>query len=86
MKTSKVILNMNTLLKKAVMKKTKEDGWTLSAFLNFAAREYVSGNLKATALDRDLEEAREEIRKGRYITLEEYENKLDAKLRKAHKK
>jgi len=75
---------MNTLLKKAVMKKTKQEGWTLSAFLNFAAREYVSGNLKATALDRDLEQARKEIREGKYITQEEMERRLEKKMRKAH--
>ncbi len=71
LKTSKVLMNMDTTLKKEVMRKARKEGMTLSAFLNFAAREYVNGHIKMTALQRDLAEAREDIRKGRTRPAEE---------------
>ena len=62
---------MDATLKKEVMKKAREQGLTLSAFLNFAGREYVNGNITMTALQRDLAEAREDIRLGRTQPMEE---------------
>ncbi len=74
--TSKTIFNMDAVLKRAAMKKAKKEGWTLSAFLNFATREYVAGSIKMTALQRDIAASRERIRKGRFITQEELFKKL----------
>ncbi|MEI6396683.1 MAG: hypothetical protein WCO48_01250 [Candidatus Taylorbacteria bacterium] len=67
---------MDTTLKKKLMAKAKKEGLTISSFLNFAAREYINGNIKMTVFQRDLAEAREDIRRGRYMTAEEVFEKL----------
>lgn len=67
---------MDTTLKKELMAKTKKEGWTLSALLNFMGREYMDGNIKMSALQRDIEEARYGIEQGKYRTLEEVKKRL----------
>jgi hypothetical protein len=74
--TSKTIFNMNTAIKKAAMKKAKNEGLTLSAVLNFAARAYVDGLLKFQTLDKDTLEALDDIKHGRLISQEELFKKL----------
>ena len=67
----KVIFNTNKKLKDAAMKKARKEGLTYSAVLNIATQAYVGDRLEITALDRKLEQAREEIRQGRYYTHEQ---------------
>lgn len=74
--TTKTIFNMNTKLKKAAMKKTREEGITLTSFLNFAVKGYVDGNLKMTLLDRKIQQALNDIDSGKFITHEELVKKL----------
>ncbi|MES2314521.1 MAG: hypothetical protein V4524_01105 [Patescibacteria group bacterium] len=76
MKTSKVLFNMDTTLKKELMEKTKKEGWTLSALLNFMGREYLAGNIKMDAIQRGIEAGRDDFRNGRYRTLEEVKKRL----------
>jgi len=68
--TSKTIFNMNTKLKKAVMKKAHNEGMTLSDILNFSARAYLEGKLKVVIVDHDTAEALDDIAKGRVISQE----------------
>ncbi len=75
-KTSKVILNMDKQLKLATMKKARQEGLSLTGVLNIAARAYVSNRLKITALDKDLEEGLEDVRRGKAISQEELFKKL----------
>ncbi len=67
---------MNTLLKKALMRKAKNEGMNLSTVLNIAARAYVGDRLKITALDKDIDEGLEDIRRGRTISQEDLFKKL----------
>ena len=67
---------MDKQLKTVAMKKARKDGWTLSAFLNFATREYVSGNLRGSVLRRDLAESRASVKRGEYISQEDLFEKL----------
>ncbi len=76
MKTSKVILNMDSTLKKQFMSKARKEGLTMSSALNIAARAYVQDRLKITALDRDIEEGLDDIRNGRVISQEDLFRKL----------
>jgi len=74
--TSKTIFNMNTILKKAAMKKAKKEGLTLSDVLNFAARAYVDGDIQVRIVDRDTAEALDDIAHGRVISQEALFKKL----------
>ena len=74
--TSKTIFNMDTKTKKAVMRKAKKEGWTMSAMLNFAARAYLENRLKIEASDRDFEEGLADIRAGRTRPAEEVFKRL----------
>lgn len=76
MKTSKVLFNMDTTLKKELMARTKKEGWTLSALLNFMGREYIAGNIRMDAIQRGIEKGRNEIENGKYRTLEEVKKRL----------
>lgn len=67
---------MDTTLKKELMEKTKKEGWTLSALLNFMGREYLAGNIKMDAIQRGIEAGRDDFRNGRYRTLEEVKKRL----------
>jgi ACT domain-containing protein len=69
--TTKTIFNMDAKLKKAAMRKTREEGITLTSFLNFATREYVKGNLIGPSILREIYEAQREIDRGNYVTHEE---------------
>jgi predicted transcriptional regulator len=80
--TSKTIFNMNTQLKKAAMKKARQQGWTLSAMLNFATRAYVEDRLNMEILDPELARGLDDIKNGRVITLEEAERRLQSRLGK----
>ena len=75
-KTSKVLFNMDTTLKKELMAKTKKEGWTLSALLNFMGREYMAGNIRMDAVQRGIEAGLDDFRNGRYRTLEEVKKRL----------
>ena len=72
----KVIFNTNKKLKEAAMKKARKEGLTYSAVLNIATEAYVSDNLKISAFQRDLAQAREELRQGKGIPMEEAFRKL----------
>ena len=74
--TSKTIFNMDSTLKKEVMRKARKDGLTLTGVLNIAARAYAADHLKITALERDIEEGLDDIRHGRVISQEELFKKL----------
>ena len=80
--TSKTIFNMNTQLKKAAMKKARQQGWTLSAMLNFATRAYVEDRLSMEMLDPELARGLDDIKYGRVIPLEEAERRLKIRLAK----
>lgn len=74
--TSKTIFNMNTTLKKAVMKKAKHEGLTLSDVLNFSARAYINGDMQIRVVDKDTAEALDDIANGRVISQEALFKKL----------
>lgn len=59
---------MDTTLKKELMARTKKEGWTLSALLNFMGREYMEGNIRMDAVQRSIEAGRDDFRNGRYIS------------------
>lgn len=67
---------MDKQLKLATMKKARQEGLSLTGVLNIAARAYVSNRLKITALDKDLEEGLEDVRRGKAISQEELFKKL----------
>ena len=67
---------MDTTLKKELMAKTKKEGWTLSALLNFMGREYMAGNIRMDAVQRGIEAGLDDFRNGRYRTLEEVKKRL----------
>ena len=77
MKTSKAIFNMDTALKKDVMRKAHKEGMTLSTLLNFIAREYVNGNIRLSVFQRDLAKARDDIKHGKSRPAEEVFRELD---------
>ena len=70
---------MDTNIKKAAMKKARKEGSTLSSLLNFAAREYVNGNLSVSLIDHEIKEAMAAVRRGEYITHEELMRKYKLK-------
>lgn len=53
------------------MKKSKESGLTLSAFLNLAMQGFVAEQLHVGILDQELATAREDIQKGRVMKQED---------------
>ena len=61
---------MDANLKRLAMKKAKHQGMTLSAVLNLATKAFVGGELRIGAFERDLLEAREDIKAGRIISQE----------------
>lgn len=77
--TTKTIFNMDTQLKKLAMKKAKSDGITLTSFLNFAIKSYVTGQLKMQLIDTKIQQAISDIDAGRYITHEDLVKKLKAR-------
>ncbi len=72
---------MDTKLKKAAMRKTREEGITLTSLLNFAVKSYVDGDLKMTLLDRKIQQAFNDIDSGKFITHEELVKKLKVNIR-----
>jgi predicted transcriptional regulator len=76
MKTSKVIMNMDTTLKKDAMKKAHKEGMNLSVVLNFATRAYVEDRLKISASDLAFEQGMADIRAGRTRPAEEVFKRL----------
>lgn len=74
--TSKTIFNMDTKLKKAVMKKAHKEGSTLSDILNISARAYLEDKIKTVIVDRDTAEALNDIANGRVISQEALFRKL----------
>lgn len=68
--------------KNALMKKAKASGLTLSSVLNMAANAYVNDRLFIGAFERDLAEARTDVKAGRVYSLdavEHYFAKRDSK-------
>ncbi|MEI8248907.1 MAG: hypothetical protein WCG07_00215 [Candidatus Taylorbacteria bacterium] len=82
MKTSKVLCNMNTQLKKAAMAKAHKEGWTLSAFINFATRAYVQNRLSLEILDPDMAQGLDDIKHGRVFTMEDMMKDLELRRRR----
>jgi hypothetical protein len=76
MKTSKVILNMDTTLKKKLMVKARKEGLNLSSVLNIAARAYINNKIRISADERDYEEGLADIRAGRVRPMEEVFKRL----------
>ena len=76
MKTSKVILNMDSTLKKDVMTKARKEGMNLSTVLNITARAYINDKIRISASDRDFEEGMADIRAGRIRPAEEVFKRL----------
>jgi predicted ATPase len=64
MSTTKFIFNTPKHLHAAAMRKAKQDGVTLSAFLNFATRAYVRGELRVGTFDTELLNSIAEARRG----------------------
>jgi hypothetical protein len=56
--TTKIIFNTDQKLKDAAQKKAREQGLTLTAFLNLATRAFVDNELKIDVIARDIAEAR----------------------------
>jgi predicted transcriptional regulator len=79
MKTSKVLINMDTTLKKKLMTKARKEGLTLSSVLNVAARAYITNKIHISASDRDYEEGLADIRAGRVRPMEEVFKRLNLK-------
>lgn len=77
--TTKVILNMNTKLKSAAMKKARSQGMTLSAVVNIATQAYVNDSLVISAFERDLAQAYEEMRQGKGVPAKEVYRRLGIK-------
>lgn len=69
--TTKTLFNMDSTLKRDLMRKAKKEGLTLTSVLNIAARAYVANRLKITALERDIEEGLDDIRNGRTRPMKE---------------
>lgn len=62
---------MNTKLKKAAMKKAREEGWTLSAMLNQATKAYVNNHLQPIMLDPRILQGLDDIQHGRVFSHEQ---------------
>ena len=73
---------MDTQLKKAAMKKARNQGLNLSVVLNMATRAYVDNKLTMTAIEHSIERGLDDIRHGRVISLEDFARKLRAKSRR----
>ena len=67
---------MDVKLKKAAMRKAREQSMTLTQVLNMATRAYVQDRIKRTPIERDYEEGLEDIRAGRIISQEDLFKKL----------
>ena len=78
---TKVIFNIDANLKTLAMWKAKKDGMTLSAFLNIATRAYTNDTISVSAFDRNLAQARDEVKKGKSLTQEQVYKKLGLPLR-----
>ena len=74
---------MNTKLKKAAMKKAREEGWTLSAMLNQATKAYVNNRMEFSALPPHIVQGIKDIREGRGIPLEEIKREMALQRRKS---
>ncbi len=68
---TKVLFNIDKKLKGAAMKKARRDGLTFSSVLNIATRAYVADRIVIDAFERDLESAREDVRRGRVASHED---------------
>ncbi len=77
---TKIIFNTDKKLKAAAQKKARSQGLTLSAVMNFATRSYVENSIEVGIITRDLAEAREEIRKGKFYTHDEVVQELGIKM------
>lgn len=77
--TTKMIFNTDKKLKEAAMRKARKEGITYSAFLNIATRAYVRNELEIGAFEKELEQARDEMRQGKGISAEELYAKLGIK-------
>lgn len=79
--TTKVIFNTDKKLKEAAMRKARKEGITYTAFLNIVTRAYVNNSIVVNAFERDLEQAREQYRDGKFLTHEQVLRKFKIKSR-----
>jgi len=76
MKTSKVLINMDSTLKKKLMTKARKEGLNLSSVLNIAARAYINNKIRISASERDYEDGLADVRAGRVRPMEEVFKRL----------
>lgn len=76
MKTSKVLFNMDTTLKKQLMAKARKEGMNLSTVLNITARSYIADEIRISASDRNFEQGMADIRAGKIRPAEEVFKRL----------
>lgn len=71
---------MNTKLKKAAMKKAREEGWTLTAMLNQAVRDYVEDRFEIEVLNQnsvEVKRIKRQIRNEKFIPWEQVKRELE---------
>lgn len=73
---------MNTKLKKAAMKKAREEGWTISAMLNLATRAYVDNRFQPIMLDHGIIRGLDDIKHGRVFSQDIIGQELQERIRK----
>ena len=76
---TKIIFNADSKLKKAVVKKARTQGLTLSHVMTLAARAYVDGQITLGAFDARLAHSVAQADAGRLISLEALRRKLRLK-------
>ena len=67
---------MDVSLKRAAMKKACAQGLTLSTVLNLATQSFVQGDLRVGAFERDLAEAKADVKAGRIVSQEKLFKRL----------
>jgi predicted transcriptional regulator len=77
--TAKVIFNVPAVLKKRAQKKAKEQGITLTLFLNSALKSLVAQEDDAALFEKELAAARADIAAGRVYTTDEMLKRLAAR-------
>jgi antitoxin component of RelBE/YafQ-DinJ toxin-antitoxin module len=71
-----VLFNIDKKLKTAAMRKARSQGMTLTAVLNIATQAYVNESLQISAFERDIAQARREVREGKSFTQEAIFNEI----------
>lgn len=73
---TQIIFNTSPVLKKAIAKKARSQGLTVSHVLNLAAQAYVENQITIGAFDARLATSVEEADAGRLLTVREVRTKL----------